>query len=70
MFSISLKDASFQIPIHRSLDCILILSRGMCLSVMGIVLWFFHGSASVHQRLCSGFRLGVSEGDVSPPLPG
>ena len=47
-----------------------IQSRGPCVPVLSIVLRSFHGSASFHQSLCSGFGVGTSEGRASPPLLG
>ena len=40
----------------------LLLSWEMCLSVLGIVFQPIHGSASVHQSLCSGFRVWSIKG--------
>ena len=46
-----------------------IQSLGSCVSVPGVVLRSFHGFAGFHQSLCSGFRVGASEGCASPLLP-
>ena len=47
-----------------------VLSRGLCLSVQGIVLRPFHCFASLHQCLRSGFGVGTSEGRVPSLLSG
>ena len=44
--------------------------REISMYVPGVVLRSFHGSASVHQSLRSGFGVGASEGCASPLLPG
>ena len=81
MFSVDLKDAYFQIPIHPESRPYLRFCRGPCVPVLSVVLQSFHGSTSFYQSLL-WFRRGirllhylddwlvVSEGHTSPPLLG
>ena len=46
-----------------------LLHRGWCVPIQSHVLHPVQGSAGLHQSLCSGFRVGTSEGRAPSPLP-
>ena len=67
MFSIDLKDACFQIPVHPE-SC-----PYLQFVVLGTVYQFWvlsFGLSTFHQSVCSGFGVGSSKGDSAPSLSG
>ena len=65
MFPINHKDAYCQITIRLDSTLTPYFTWRQGLLVQGFLLWLFYGSPGLHQGVCSVFRTGSQEGDMT-----